>query len=170
VDGWAIDSYGLRAACRQSVFDRLQVTDRLHVSSLTWTPVGEVQADGNGSIFNDRIRSKSSRRLTLVDGDTRRPNDGPVSFGTQLANLHNKGILVVADDHECDPRRVVEVEGSWATAGLVWRPTNETIAAVMTADRLGLDLITEDSDARKLANYWHVNPMTVTEFASSLAA
>jgi hypothetical protein len=40
----------------------------------------------------------------------------------------------------------------------------------MTADRLGIDLVTEDSDARKLARHWRVHPMTVAEFAAALAA
>ena len=39
---------------------------------------------------------------------------------------------------------------------------------VMTADRLGINLITDDSDVRKLARYWHVNPMTVAELGSEL--
>ena len=38
MDGWAIDSYGLRAAHRQSVLDQLRDTDRLHVSPFTWHP------------------------------------------------------------------------------------------------------------------------------------
>jgi hypothetical protein len=38
MDGWAIDSYGLRAAYRQSVLDQLRDADRLHISPLTWNP------------------------------------------------------------------------------------------------------------------------------------
>jgi len=40
----------------------------------------------------------------------------------------------------------------------------------MTADRLGVDLVTEDSDVRKLACHWQVPAITVAEFASALAA
>jgi hypothetical protein len=73
-------------------------------------------------------------------------------------------------EHECDSEIVADVEGSWKQARLVWRPTNETFSVVMTADRLGINLITDDSDVRKLARYWHVNPMTVAELGSELAA
>jgi hypothetical protein len=40
----------------------------------------------------------------------------------------------------------------------------------MTADRLGVSLITDGSNVRKLARHWRVDPMTVAEFASALAA
>jgi hypothetical protein len=79
-------------------------------------------------------------------------------------------VLILAGEHECDPQLVADVEGSWKDAGLVGRPTNETFSAVMTADRLGMNLITDDSDVGKLALHWHVQPMTVAEFASQLAA
>jgi hypothetical protein len=52
----------------------------------------------------------------------------------------------------------------------VWRPTDETYAAGMTADRLGVDLVTEDSDVRKIGHPWHVAAMTIAEFACALAA
>jgi hypothetical protein len=50
------------------------------------------------------------------------------------------------------------------------RPTNETFSAVLTADRLGISLITDDPDVCKLARHWQVQLMTVAEFASKLAA
>jgi hypothetical protein len=79
-------------------------------------------------------------------------------------------VLVVVGDHECEPQLVAEVEGRWKEAWLIWRPTNETFSAMMTADRLGVSLITDDSDVRKLTWHWQVDPMTVAEFASALAA
>jgi hypothetical protein len=93
-----------------------------------------------------------------------------VAVGGRLRELHGRRVLIVASEHECDPRLVADVEASWKDAGLVWRPTNETFCAVMTADRLGMSLITDDSDVGRLARHWHVQPMTVTEFASQLAA
>jgi hypothetical protein len=65
---------------------------------------------------------------------------------------------------------VADVESSWRDAGLVWRPTDETLSAVITASRLGVDLITDDSDVRKLAEYWDVHAATIADFASALAA
>jgi len=94
----------------------------------------------------------------------------PASLGGRLRELHSQGVLVLAGEHECDPQLVADVEGSWREAGLVWRPTNETFSAVMTADRFGVSLITSDSDVNKLARHWHVQPITVAEFASELAA
>jgi hypothetical protein len=40
----------------------------------------------------------------------------------------------------------------------------------MTADRLGVNLVTEDSDVRMLSHHWQVHAMTVAEFACALAA
>jgi hypothetical protein len=175
VHGWAIDSYGLRAASRHAVLDQLQGTARLRVSPLTWFPPDQLQHGATESLSISQRQSEPARRLAIVDPDmvdsdvSHRPY-GSANFHTRIAELHRRGVLVVDNDHECDPQQLAELEGSWMQAGLVGRPTNETIAAVMTADRLGLTLITEDSDVRKLANHWHVNPIAVPEFLSSLAA
>jgi hypothetical protein len=168
VDGWAIDSYGLRGAYSQSVLDQLRDTDRLHVSSFTWQPNAAVGTDGGR--FRIMGDPAPMRQLTLVNGDVSRARETTGSLAARIRELHDQGVLVVADEHECAPQLVAEVEGSWKDAGLVWRPTNETFAAVMTADRLGVDLVTEDSDVRKLSRHWQVHAMTVAEFASALAA
>ena len=76
----------------------------------------------------------------------------------------------MAGDHECDPQLVAEFEGSWKEAGLISRPTDETFTAILTADRLGVDLVTDDIDVRMLADHRQVQTMTVTDFASTLAA
>jgi hypothetical protein len=171
MDGWAIDSYGLRAAHSQSILDRVRCTDRLHVSPLTWHPGTSA---GTGGKFKGSLATAAASgipgNLTLVDSGVSRTYNCAVALGTRLRELHDQGVLVLAGEHECDPQVVIEVEGSWKQAGLVWRPTNETFSAVMTADRLGVDLITDDSDVRKLARHWEVQPMTVAEFASVLAA
>jgi hypothetical protein len=171
MDGWAIDSYGLRAAHNQSVLDQLRDTDRLHVSPLTWHPG---QAARTGGKFKCSLRRdpapELSRQLILVDGNIGRTSDGTAVLNARLRELHDQGVLVLADDHECDPQLVAEVEDSWKDAGLVWRPTNETFSAVMIADRLEVNLVTEDSDVRKLARHWQVPAITVAEFASALAA
>jgi hypothetical protein len=171
MDGWAIDSYGLRAAHSRSVLDQLRDTDRLHVSPFTWHPA---RASGTGGKFKCSLTCgpapESSRQLNLVDGDVSRNPDGTAVLNARLRELHSRGVLVLAGEHECDPQLVANVEDSWEDAGLVWRPTNETLSAVITADRLGVDLVTEDSDVRKLARHWHVHPMNVAEFASALAA
>ena len=171
MDSWAIDSYGLRAAHSQFVLDQLRVTDRLHVSPFTWHP-GE--AVGTAGTFKSSLTRgpapEPSGQLTLVDGDVSRTYDGTAVLDARLRELHDQGVLVLAGEHECDPRLVADVEDSWKDAGLVWRPTDETFSAVMTADRLGVDLVTEDSDVRKLARHWQVHAMTVVEFASALAA
>lgn len=169
MDGWAIDRYGLRAAHSQSVLDRVRSTDRLHVSPLTWHPGGPA---GTGGIFKSSLAHAPGipGRLTLVDSSVSRTRNRAVAMNARLHELHVQGVLVLADEHECDPQHVADVEGSWKQAGLVWRPTDETFSAVMTAGRLGVDLITDDSDVRKLARHWHVHPMTVAQFASALAA
>jgi hypothetical protein len=172
MDGWAIDSYGLRAAHSQSVLDQLRDTDRLHVSPITWHP--SAAAGTGGGRFRANLacspEPELSGQLTLVDGKVSRNHDTTAALDARLRTLHDQGVLVLAGDHECDPLLVAEVEGSWKDAGLVWRPTDETFAAVMTADRLGIDLVSEDSDVRKLSHHWQVNAVTVAEFASALAA
>ena len=55
-------------------------------------------------------------------------------------------------------------------AGLISRPTNETFASILTADRLRVDLVTDDTDVHKLAGHWQVQTLTITDFASALAA
>jgi hypothetical protein len=169
MDSWAIDSYGLRAAHSQSVLDRVRGTDRLHVSPLTWHPGGPA---GTGGAFKASLAPAAGvpGHLTLVDSGVSRTRNRGVALDARLRELHDQGALVLAGDHECNPQHVADVEGSWQQAGLVWRPTNETFSAVMTADRLGVDLITDDSDVRTLAQHWQVHPMTVAEFASALAA
>jgi len=111
-----------------------------------------------------------ARQLTLVNSHVSRTRDTTSGLDARLRELHDQGMLVLAGEHECDPKLVAKVEVSWKDAGLVWRPTNETFAAVMTADRLGVDLVTEDSDVSKLSRHWQVHAMTVAEFASALAA
>lgn len=169
MDGWAIDSYGLRAAHSRSVLDQLQDTHRLHVSPSTWRPGNASDADGKFSLTR-RPAAEPPRQLSLVDGDIYRTRDSAVDLDTQLCGLHDKGVLILAADHECDPHAVADIETSWKAAGLVWRPTDETFCAIATADRLGISLISEDSDVRKLARHWQVHVMTITEFASALAA
>jgi hypothetical protein len=111
-----------------------------------------------------------SWQLALVDSEVSRPSGRAADLDARLRELHARGVLILAGEHECDPQFVAEVETSWQDAGLVGRPTDETFSAVMTAGRLGIDLITEDSDVRKLAHHWQVHPVTVTEFAAALAA
>ena len=171
MDAWAIDCYGLRAAHSQSVLDQLRPTDRLHISPLTWNPGPTA---GTAGKFKCSLTlgpaAQPSRQLTLVDGDISRTPDGTAPLDTRLRELHSRGVLVLAGEHECDPQLVADVEDSWKDAGLVRRPTNETYSAVMTAGRLGVNLVTDDSDVRKLAHHWHVHPMNVAESASALAA
>jgi hypothetical protein len=169
MEGWAIDYYGLRAAYRQSVLDQVRDSDRLHVSTLTWHPG---KTTGVGGIRNClQADSGASARLSLVSPDGGQAgNRTTSSMDARLHELHGRGVLVVAGDHECDPQFVADVEGSWKDAGLVSRPTNETFTAVLTADRLGIDLVTDDTDVHKLAGHWQVQTMTVTDFASTLAA
>ena len=167
MDSWAIDSYGLRAAHSRNVLDRIRGTDRLHVSPLTWSP-GDGAAASGAVMAGLTARPTSPARLSAVDSDASRARTPDLV--DRLHELHDQGVLIVTGEHECDPQLVADVEGSWEEAGLVWPATSETFCAVMTADRLGMSLITDDSDVGKLARHWHVQPMTVAEFASQLAA
>jgi hypothetical protein len=166
MDSWVIDSYGLRAAHSHSVLDRLRDTHRLYVSPATWRPGNATGADGKFSLTR---QPAPSRQLSLVDNDVCRPN-GSIDLDTRLRELHDQGVLNLAGEHECEPQIVADVEKSWNAAGLVWRPTNETFSAVITAGRLDINLITEDTDVRKLAHHWQLDVMTVADFASALAA
>jgi hypothetical protein len=156
MDNWAIDSSGLRGVGNRLVLDRLRNSHRLHVSPLTWEPASQT--------------SNRTGELTLISTEIRRTRNATAALDSRLRDLHERGILIVDDDHECDPQHVADVETSWQQAGLAWRPTNETLSAVITADRLGMDLITEDSDAHRLATHWQVHPISVAQFASALAA
>jgi len=166
---WTIDVYGLREAHRRSVLSRLRDVHRLHVSPLTWF-TGQAARIGN---------CKSSRRATapapgnpaLVGRDPSRARAAEAGkMHETLQALHKQGMLVVDDDHECDPHLLATVETSWKVAGLIGRPTDETLSAILTAGRLGTDLVTEDTDVHKLAGHWKVQTMTVSDLASSLAA
>jgi hypothetical protein len=162
---WAIDVYGLREAHRRSVLGRLRDAHRLYVSPLTWFP-GQPARTGNG---------KSSRRvsgnLTLVDRDQDRAGGAQAGeMHASLHALHQRAMLVVDEDHECDPHLVAIVENSWKDAGLIGRPTDETLSAILTAGRLSMDLVTEDTDVHRLAGHWQVQTMTVSDLVSSLAA
>lgn len=168
-DAWAIDTYGLLVAHRRSVLDRIQETHRLYVSSLTWHPGDATDADGKFSLAQ-KASPGPLRQLSLVDGNVCRTPDAAVELGTKLRDLYDRGVLMLAAEHECEPHAVADIETSWKAAGLVWRPTNETFCAVTTADRLGVNLISEDSDVRRLARHWKVHVMTVAEFAAALAA
>lgn len=50
------------------------------------------------------------------------------------------------------------------------RPTDETLTAILTADRLGVNIVTDDADVRRLAVDWQVQTITVMDLASSLDA
>ena len=166
---WAIDVYGLREAHRRSVLARLRDAHRLYVSPLTWFP-GQPARTGNGK-SSRRGTARASGNLTHIGRDP--GHSRSVEAGEMHATLHalhQRGMLIVEKDHECDPHLVAAVESSWKDAGLIGRPTNETLAAILTADRLGMDLVTEDTDVHKLAGNWQVPTMTVSDLASSLAA
>ena len=79
-------------------------------------------------------------------------------------------VTTLAQRARTRPRVVADLEARWKNAGLVWRRTDETYAAGMTADRPGIDLVTEDSDGRKIDHPWHVAAMAIAEFACALAA
>jgi hypothetical protein len=161
---WAIDVYGLREAHRRSVLGRLRDAHRLYVSPLTWFP-------GQPGKSSRRATRGASGSLALVGRDSSRARGVEVGeMHATLHALHQRGMLVVDQDHECDPHFVAAVESSWVDAGLIGRPTNETLTAILTADRLGMDLVTEDTDVHRLAGHWEVQTMTVSDLASSLAA
>ena len=160
---WAIDVYGLREAHRRSVLGRLRDAHRLYVSPLTWFP-------GNGK-SSRRAARRAPGNLTLIGQDPGHARSAQAGeMPATLHALHQRGMLVVEDDSECDPHLVAAVESSWADAGLVARPTDETLGAILTASRLGMDLVTEDTDVHRLATHWEVQTMTVLDLASSLAA
>lgn len=166
---WAIDVYGLREAHRRSVLGRLRDAHRLYVSPLTWFP-GQPARTGKGK-SSRRVARRASDNLALVGRDPGRARGAQAGeMHATLHALHQRGMLIVEDDHECDLHLVAAVESSWNDAGLIGRPTDETLTAILTADRLGIDLVTEDTDVHKLAGHWQVQTMTVSDLASSLAA
>ena len=169
MNAWAIDVYGLREAHRRSVLGRLRDAHRLHVSPLTWFP-GQPARTENGKSPR-RATRRISGNLTLISRDPSHSRGAQTGeMHATLHALHQRGMLVVEDDHECDPHLVAAVETSWMDAGLIGRPTDETLTAILTAGRLGMDLVTEDTDVHRLADHWHVQTMTVSDLASSLAA
>lgn len=163
---WAIDVYGLRKAYCRSVLGRLRDAHRLHVSPLTWSPSQLGPERGEGASRGD---PGTSGELTFIGRDRDRGCEMGEMDAT-LHGLHRRSVLVVEDELECNPRLVADVEGSWEAAGLLGRPTNETFSAIITADALGMDLVTEDRDVHRLARHWQVPTMTVSELASSIAA
>ena len=163
---WAIDAYGLQAAHRRSVLGRLRDAHRLHVSPLTWFP-RQMTRSGEG---RHQAEPRAAANLPSIGPGSRRDRRGKLTgMDASLHALHRRGVLVV-DDNECNPQAIAAVEGSWKDAGLIGRPTDETLAAIIHADRLGMDLVTEDTDVRMLAGHWQVQTMTVSDLASSLAA
>lgn len=166
---WAIDVYGLRKAYRRSVLGRLRDADRLHVSPLTWSPRQTARTGGGED--GRQADPRAPGKLTIAGrGRHHGPGAEIGEMDAALHGLYERGVLVVEDERECYPRLVADVEGSWEAAGLLGRPTSETLSAIITAGTLGMDLVTEDPDAHRLAGHWQVPTMTVSDLASSLAA
>jgi hypothetical protein len=166
---WAIDVYGLRKAYRRSVLGRLRDADRLHVSPFTWSPSQTARTGGGED--GRQADPRAPGKLTIVGrGRHHGPGTEIGEMDAALHGLYERGVLVVEDERECHPRLVADVEGSWEAAGLLGRPTSETLSAIITAGTLGMDLVTEDPDAHRLAAHWQVPTMTVSDLASSLAA
>jgi hypothetical protein len=166
---WAIDFYGLREAHRRSALGRLHERHRLHVSPLTWSPGRSARAGNNPG--SSREEPPGAGSLTVAGQASRHGHGaGPGGLDANLRALHGRGMLVVEDDHECDPHLVAAVESSWRDAGLLGRPTDESLTAILTAERLSMDLVTEDIDVRMLADHWKVPTMNVSDLVSSLAA
>ena len=166
---WAIDVYGLREAHRRSVLGRLREAHRLHVSALTWSP-GQLARAKNGK-GSRRGARRPSGNLTLVGQKPGHARHGDMGeMDAILHALHQQGMLVIQGHHECDPHLVADVESSWKDAGLIGCPTDETLTAILAAGQLGMDLVAEDTDVHRLAGHWEVQTITVSDFASSLAA
>jgi len=99
---WAIDIYGLREAHRQSVLARLRDAHRLYVSPLTWFPSQPVRT-GNGKSPR-RAPRRASGNLALVGRDPNRARGAEAGeIHATLDALHQRGMLVVEEDHECGP-------------------------------------------------------------------
>jgi hypothetical protein len=166
---WAIDVYGLRGAHHRSVLGRLRDTHRLHVSPLTWFP-GQPSRTGSGKTLRRGNRSAPGN-LTIISQDPDlTPGGRAGGLDATLHALHQRGMLVVEEHRECDPHLVAVVESSWGDAGLIGRPTNETLTAIITADQLGMSLVTDDAEVHRLAGHLQVKTITVLDLASSLAA
>jgi hypothetical protein len=100
VDGWVIDSYGLRVAHSKSLFDQLRDTDRLHVSPLTWHP-GDAAGVGGRLSLTRKPTPATASQLALVDGDISRTRDQTAILDARLRELHDQGVLILAGEHEC---------------------------------------------------------------------
>ena len=166
---WAIDVYGLREAHRRSVLGLLRDAHRLYVSSLTWFP-GHLARTGNGKSHR-RAARRASGNLALVGRDPSRERGAEAGeIHETLYALHQRGMLVVDEDHECDPHLVATVETSWKYA---WRsgapPTRPHRHPHCRQARHGPRL-TEERTCTRLAGHWEVQTMTVSDLASSLAA
>src|SRR4051794_8138911 len=137
MEQWAMDCSGLRAAHERGALSRLGPSHRLHVSPLTWRPAGTP---------GSRIRPRIQPPIRLVDQPLwNDPDIGPVPTPTELLcaeleQLVESGVLVTIDDHDCDPTHIGAIERSWEPAGLLARPTDETIVAVASSHRLDVPL------------------------------
>lgn len=168
---WAMDSSGLRAAHRSDALLRLGPGDQIVISMLTWLPVPAARAAAVSPAlqFPASVNAPNPTQLTLA-GTVEEERNPVVALCEALEGLHADGIVCYAHDDECDPRRVAEVEAMWRPAGLLSRPTDETISAVLTAERAGRPLVCADVSVRRLANHCGVSTVTVADFAAALAA
>lgn len=168
----AIDSSGLRAAHDSGCLLRVQGSgSRLHVSPLTWRPTPDAE-DGYAlapvlRFPGPRVARLDARDRIALDGAEMHPMIG---LCEHLEELHADGCLVLVEDRPCSPIRVIEVEEMWFPAGLVGRPTDETISAVLTAERARVPLVCADHGARRLAEHCGVDALSVADLGGLLAA
>lgn len=169
---WAMDSSGIRHAHNLGLLVELRPPDRLVLSPLTWRPTPDALL---GSAITPELRFPAHDEPINEDlrlGELRRKArlHPMVELCETLEVLHERGAILVAETESCEASRVVEVEQAWIAAGLVGRLMDESISAILTAERQKLPLVCADISVRRLGLHCGLVTMSVPEFAATLAA
>ena len=170
---WAMDSSGIRHAHRAGVLGMVRPPERIVISPLTWQPTPDAlwaPAAAPELRFPDPFGPSAGGQLPLSGFDSTTEPHPVAALCELLEILHAAGAIMLAGDEACHPLRVADVEQMWQPAGLVGRPTDESIAAVLTAEKADLPLVCADVSVRRLARHCGLNTVSVEQFAAALAA
>jgi hypothetical protein len=163
---WAVDSSGLRHAHDQGVLPLLTSPHRLTLSPMTWLPAGAPFTAATAP----EIRYPDPGTRPPLTPSLFAPTPPQVELCDTIQGLYGAGVVQLAEIDECVAAATVEIEQTWKSAGGLGPLLDESVAAVLVAELGGLPLVAGDPSVLRVARHRGLRALTVTEFASHLAA
>ena len=168
-----MDSSGVRHAHRTGALQAIRLPARIVLSPLTWQPTPDAlraSAVAPELRFPDPRMHSVAGRVQLSELDPRSDPHPTAALCEALETMHATGAVVLSLGDACDPLRVAEVEQMWMPAGLIGRPIDESIAAILAAEQADLPFVCADVSVQRLARRCGLHTMTVAEFVTTTAA